>query len=47
VKALPGSPYDGHTLGIVIPEMEALIGQHIIERLLADEGYRGHNAPPD
>jgi IS5 family transposase len=45
-KSLPGNPYDGHTLGTVIPEMEALIG-NIIERLLADKGYRGHNAPPD
>src|SRR6201996_866977 len=46
VKALPGNPYDGHTLATVIPEMEALIG-NIIERLLGDKGYRGHNAPPD
>jgi IS5 family transposase len=46
VKALPGNPYDGHTLETVIPEMEALIG-NIIERLLADKGYRGHNTPPD
>jgi len=46
VKALPGSPYDGHTLATVIPEMEALIG-NIIARLLADKGYRGHNAPAD
>jgi IS5 family transposase len=46
VKALPGNPYDGHTLETVIPEMEALIG-NIIERLLGDKGYRGHNAPPD
>ncbi len=46
VKALPGNPYDGHTLEKVIPEMEALIG-NTIERLLADAGYRGHNAPPD
>ena len=46
VKAMPGSPYDGHTLATVIPEMEALIG-NIIERLLADKGYRGHNAPAD
>jgi IS5 family transposase len=45
-KALPGSPYDGHTLATVIPEMEALIG-NTIERLIADKGYRGHNAPPD
>ena len=46
VKALPGTPYDGHTLKTVIPEMEALIG-NIIERLVLDKGYRGHNAPPD
>jgi hypothetical protein len=46
VKALPGNPYDGHTLATVIPDMEALIG-NIIARLLADKGYRGHNAPPD
>jgi IS5 family transposase len=26
--------------------MEALVG-NIIERILADKGYRGHNAPPD
>jgi IS5 family transposase len=46
VKALPGNPYDGHTLATVIPEMEMLIG-NTIERVLADKGYRGHNAPPD
>lgn len=46
VKALPGNPYDGHTLAAVIPDMEALVGS-TIERFLADKGYRGHNAPPD
>jgi len=46
VKALPGSPYDGHTLATVIPDMEALVG-NTIERILADKGYRGHNAPDD
>jgi IS5 family transposase len=46
VKALPGNPYDGHTLAKVIPAMEALIG-NIIARMIADAGYRGHNAPPD
>jgi IS5 family transposase len=46
VKALPGNPYDGHTLAKVIPAIEALVG-NIIERLIADAGYRGHNAPPD
>ena len=46
VKALPGNPYDGHTLATVIPDMEALVG-NTIARILTDKGYRGHNAPPD
>jgi len=46
VKAMAGKPYDGHTLAVVIPEMEALIG-NTIGRVIADRGYRGHNAPPD
>lgn len=45
-KALPGNPYDGHTLATVIPEIEHLVG-NTITRLHADAGYRGHNAPPD
>ncbi|MGE0281392.1 MAG: IS5 family transposase [Rhizobiaceae bacterium] len=43
-KALPGNPYDGHTLATVIPGMEETIGNEI-GRILADAGYRGHNAP--
>src|SRR5205823_4704506 len=43
-KALPGNPYDGHTLASVIPDMEETIGNQI-GRILADAGYRGHNAP--
>ena len=46
VAALPGNPYDGHTLATVIPAMENMIG-NTIERLLADAGCRGHNAPTD
>jgi transposase, IS5 family len=46
VQALPGNPYDGHTLAEVIPAIEQLIG-HTIERLHADAGYRGHNASSD
>jgi IS5 family transposase len=46
VAALPGNPYDGHTLATVIPQMQALVG-NVIERCIADAGYRGHNAPPD
>ncbi len=45
-QALPGNPYDGHTLASVIPAIEQLVG-HTIERLHADAGYRGHNAPPE
>src|SRR5580704_14013776 len=44
-QALPGNPYDGHTLAKVIPAIERLIGNEI-QRLHADAGYRGHNAPP-
>ena len=43
-KALPGNPYDGHTLRQVIEETEALTGR-AIERAYVDKGYRGHNAP--
>ncbi|MBC8159524.1 MAG: IS5 family transposase [Alphaproteobacteria bacterium] len=43
-KALPGSPYDGHTLKQVIEETEALTGRGI-ERVYVDKGYRGHDAP--
>jgi IS5 family transposase len=43
-KALPGNPYDGHTLKQVIEETEALTG-HRIERAYVDKGYRGHDAP--
>jgi hypothetical protein len=45
VKALPGNPYDGHTLATVIPDMEALVG-NTITRILADKGYRGHPSSP-
>ena len=46
VKALPGNPYDGHTLAVVLPEMEKQIGA-TIARVVADRGYRGHNAPEE
>jgi IS5 family transposase len=45
VKALPGKPYDGHTLAAVIPEIESRTGA-TLQRIFADAGYRGHNAPP-
>ena len=46
IAALPGNPYDGHTLATVIPAMEAMVG-NTIERAITDAGYRVHNAPPD
>src|SRR3989475_3223837 len=46
VAALPGNPYDGHTLAKVVPDIRALLG-NVLERIIADAGYRGHNAPPE
>ena len=43
-KAVPGNPYDGHTLSGVIEETQALTGRKI-ERVYADKCYRGHDAP--
>ena len=44
--ALPGNPYDGHTLATVIPAMQAILG-NTLDRVIADAGYRGHNASPE
>ena len=41
-KALHGNPFDGHTLGPVIAELEALTGIEA-RRIHVDKGYRGHN----
>jgi transposase, IS5 family len=43
-KALPGNPYDGHTLREVLEETQALTGREI-ERVYVDKGYVGHHAP--
>jgi IS5 family transposase len=43
-KALPGNPYDGHTLGLIIEDTQKLTGR-TIERAYVDKGYRGHHAP--
>ncbi|NIN37296.1 MAG: IS5 family transposase [Gammaproteobacteria bacterium] len=43
-KAFHGRPYDGHTLGTVISETQALTGVEI-KRAYVDKGYVGHNAP--
>ncbi|MCE7031021.1 IS5 family transposase [Jiella avicenniae] len=44
VAALPGKPYDGHTLATVIPAIERQVGA-TLTRIIADAGYKGHNAP--
>jgi IS5 family transposase len=43
-KALPGNPFDGHTLAAVIAATERLTGREI-ERAYVDKGYRGHGTP--
>jgi IS5 family transposase len=45
-KALSGNPYDGHTLKTVLPAIEAITGA-VLSRILADAGYKGHNAPEE
>jgi IS5 family transposase len=46
VQALPGNPYDGHTLATVLPAVEATIGAEL-DRVVTDAGYRGHHAPKE
>jgi transposase, IS5 family len=41
-KALHGNPFDGHTLGPVVTELEQLTGVET-RRIHVDKGYRGHN----
>jgi IS5 family transposase len=43
-KALPGNPYNGHTLAEVLAETQALTGREI-EQVYVDKGYIGHKAP--
>ena len=46
VKALPGNPYDGHTLASVIPQIETAVGAELA-RIITDAGYQGHHAPKE
>jgi len=41
VRTLPGNPYDGHTLGAQIEQVERLTGRPV-KRAYVDRGYRGH-----
>src|SRR3954454_19026406 len=42
-RALPGTPYDGHTLDEQIAQTERITGVEV-ERAYVDRGYRGHDA---
>jgi IS5 family transposase len=41
-KALHGNPFDGHTLGPVVAELEQLTGVET-RCIHVDKSYRGHN----
>jgi transposase, IS5 family len=43
-KALHGNPFDGHTLGPMVADMEKLTGVEA-QRIHVDKGYRGHSYP--
>jgi len=43
-RALHGNPFDGHTLGPVVADLERLTGVET-RRIHVDKGYRGHNHP--
>lgn len=43
-KGLHGNPYDGHTLGPVIADLQKLTGVDV-QRIHVDKGYRGHSYP--
>jgi transposase, IS5 family len=43
-RALHGNPFDGHTLGPMVADMEKLTGVEA-RRIHVDKGYRGHNHP--
>lgn len=43
-RALHGNPFDGHTLGPVVKDLERVTGVET-RRIHVDKGYRGHNHP--
>jgi IS5 family transposase len=42
-RALPGNPFDGHTLAAQVAQTERITGVPV-ERAYVDRGYRGHDA---
>ena len=43
-KALHANPFDGHTLGPAIADVQRMTGIEV-QRIHVDKGYRGHNHP--
>ena len=43
-KALHGNPFDGHTLGQIIADLQKRTGDEV-QRIHVDKSYRGHNYP--
>jgi transposase, IS5 family len=43
-RALHGNPFDGHTLGPAIADVQRMTGIEV-KRIHVDKGYRGHNHP--
>jgi IS5 family transposase len=41
MRSMPGNPYDGHTLGEALEQVEILTGTRT-KRAFVDRGYRGH-----
>jgi transposase, IS5 family len=41
MRSMPGNPYDGHTLGEALQQVETLTG-HRPSLVVVDRGYRGH-----
>ena len=41
-KSFTGNPYDGHTLGAQMKQVESMIGDQVSE-VHVDMGYRGHD----
>jgi IS5 family transposase len=46
IQALHGNPYDGHTLGGAINQVERITGRQVNEAFV-DKGYRGHDYTGD
>jgi transposase, IS5 family len=43
-RALHGNPFDGHTLGPAVADLQRMTGIEV-KRIHVDKGYRGHNHP--